>query len=63
MEDELLPIIAKACEARPTKLALSKEEAKDWKAFISKHGDSFRTLNYPSFQVNAEAIINVLTGK
>ena len=63
MEDKLIPIIAKACEAKPTKIALSKEEREDWEAFIAKHGDSFRTLNYPSFQANAEAIINVLTGK
>lgn len=63
MEDKLLPIIAKACEAKPTKIALSKEEKEDWEAFIAKHGDSFRMLNYPSFQANAEAIINVLTGK
>lgn len=63
MEDKLLPIIKKASEAKPTKIALSKEEKEDWEAFIAKHGDSFRTLNYPSFQANAEAIVNVLTGK
>lgn len=63
MEDKLITIISKACEAKPTKIALSKEEKEDWEAFIAKHGDSFRTLSHPSFQANAEAIINVLTGK
>ena len=63
MEDRLIDIIREASEAKPTKIALSKEEKEDWEAFIAKHGDSFMTLNYPSYQANAEAIINVLTGK
>jgi hypothetical protein len=62
MEKELIEIIRKACEARPSKTPLSPEEKKDWDKFIKKHGKSFNTLHYPSIQENAEKIIKVLLG-
>ena len=63
MEEKLVDIIRKACEARPSKTALTAEEKKDWDKFIEKHGDSFNTLCYPSVQENAEKIIEALIGK
>ena len=63
MEDKLVDIIRKAGEARPNKIALSAEEKKDWDAFIKKHGESFSTLQYPSFQENAEKIVKALIGE
>ena len=63
MEDKLVQIICGACEARPNETELSPEEKKDWEAFIKKHGDSFNTLSYPSFQENAEKIVKALIGE
>jgi hypothetical protein len=63
MEDKLVDIIRKAGEALPNKIPLSPEEKKDWDKFISKHGDSFNTLAYPSLQENAEKIVAALLGK
>ena len=63
MEEKLVDIIRKACEARPSKTALTAEEKKDWDKFIEKHGDSFNTLHYPSLQENAEKIIEALIGE
>jgi hypothetical protein len=57
VEDKLVDIIRKASEARPQKNPLTPEEKKDWDKFIAKHGNSFNTLCYPSFQENAEKII------
>lgn len=57
IEDKLVDIIRKASEARPQKNPLTLEEKKDWDKFINKHGESFNTLAYPSFQENAEKII------
>lgn len=59
-EDELVNIIRAATEARPNKMPLSPEEKEDWEWFIKKHGDSFSTLSYPSFQESAEKIIKAL---
>jgi hypothetical protein len=63
MEKELVDIVRKACEARPSKTPLSPEEKKDWDKFINKHGESFNTLHYPSIQENAEKIVAALLGK
>jgi len=60
MENKLIDIIRKACEARPAKITLSPEEKKDWDKFVAKHGDSFNTLCYPSIQENAEKIVAAL---
>ena len=60
LEDKLVDIIRKACEARPSTTSLTAEEKKDWDKFIKKHGNSFNTLHYPSFQENAEKIIEAL---
>lgn len=57
IEDKLIGIIRKASEARPQNNPLTIEAAKDWEKFITKHGDSFNTLCYPSIQENAEKII------
>ena len=59
-EDKLVEIIRKACEARPNKTPLTPEQKKDWNKFIKKHGESFNTLYYPSFQENAEKIVKAL---
>jgi hypothetical protein len=59
-EDELIKIIRKASEARPSKRPLTPEALADWQAFIAKHGEQFNTLEYPSMQENAEKIIEAL---
>jgi hypothetical protein len=60
-EDELVQIIREASEAKPKEgVAMSDEARKDWKDFTKKHGDEFSTIYYPSFQENAEKIINAL---
>lgn len=59
-EDQLVDIIRKASEARPSKKPLTPEALADWQAFIAKHGTEFNTLEYPSIQENAEKIIEAL---
>lgn len=60
-EEELIGIIRTASEAKPKEgVALSKEAHSDWKAFIARHGDEFSTMHYPSFQENAEKIVEAL---
>ena len=62
MEEKLIDIIRDASTAKPRNgQAISNEALKDWDAFISKHGDEFNSLSYPSFAENAEKIIKVLT--
>lgn len=63
MEDKLVQIICKACEARPNQTELSPQEKKDWEAFMKKHGQSFNTLSYPSIQESAEKIVKTLIGE
>lgn len=63
VEDQLVDIIRKACEATPCKNPLTAEEKKDWDKFIKKHGESFNTLHYPSLRENAEKIVKVLIGE
>jgi hypothetical protein len=62
-QDELMEIIRKAGEARPRTIKLTKEEHKDWEAFIKKHGESFNMLCYPSLQEVTEKIIDELLKK
>ena len=59
-EEELIDIIRKASEARPSKRPITPEALADWQAFIAKHGEEFNTLEYPSIQENAEKIIEAL---
>ena len=59
-EDELLQIIREASEAKPAKIPVSPEARADWQAFITKHGDEFTSLQFPSMQENAEKIIEAL---
>jgi len=59
-EDELLQIIREASEAKPAKIPISPEALADWQAFISKHGDEFSSLQFPSMQENAEKIVEAL---
>jgi hypothetical protein len=59
-EDQLVEIIRKASEARPSETRLSDEAKKDWEELIAKHGKEFSTIYYPSFQENAEKIIDAL---
>jgi hypothetical protein len=39
---------------------MSEQARKDWEWFISKHGEEFNTIYYPSFQENAEKIVEAL---
>ena len=59
-EEKIVEIIRKASAARPSNIPLSLTEKADWEAFIKKHGDTFSTLQYPSFQENAEKIVAAL---
>ena len=59
-EEELIDIIRKASEARPSKRPISPEALADWQAFIAKHGNEFSSPEYPSMQENAERIIEAL---
>ena len=59
-QEKLMDIIRKAGEARPQKIPLTKEEHKDWTAFIKKHGKSFSILCYPSLHDVSEQIIEEL---
>lgn len=62
-EEKLLDVIREASEARPSKRPISPEALADWKAFAAKHGQEFSTLEYPSWQENAEKIIKILLDK
>ena len=63
-EDELVDIIRKVSEAKPKEgVPISEEARKDWQWFISKHGKEFNTIYYPSFQENAEKIVDALLKK
>ena len=59
-EDELIRIILKASEARPTNLPLSDQAKADWDWFIERNGKEFSTLEYPSIQENAQKIVEAL---
>jgi hypothetical protein len=61
-EEELVDIIRKASEARPTQRPISEQALKDWQKFIKKHGSEFSSLEYPSLQENAAKIIKALVG-
>ena len=63
-QDELVDIILKASEAKPKEgVPMSEQARKDWEWFISKHGKEFSTIYYPSFQENAEKIVDALLKK
>ena len=63
-EDELVKIIREASEAKPKEgVPLSEQALKDWKHFVSKHGEEFNTLYYPSFHENADKIVEALLTK
>ena len=62
-EEQLVDIIRKASEARPSQNPLTPEALADWQAFIAKHGKEFNSLEYPSIQENAEKIIEALLEK
>lgn len=60
LENKLVKIICEACKARPSKQTLTLQEKADWDIFIKKHEKSFNTLQYPSFQENAEKIVKAI---
>jgi hypothetical protein len=63
-EDELVDIIRKASEAKPKEgVPMSEQARKDWEWFISKHGEEFNTIYYPSFRENAEKIVDAILKK
>lgn len=62
-EEKLLDVIREASEARPSKRPISPEALADWKALVAQHGQEFSTLEYPSWQENAEKIIKILLDK
>jgi hypothetical protein len=60
-EEQLVDIIRKASEARPSvAVSMSEQAMADWDWFISRNGNEFNTLHYPSIQENAEKIIEAL---
>jgi hypothetical protein len=59
--EQLMKIIREASEARPRSgRPISEQAKKDWAWFISKHGEEFNTLEYPSLQENSEKIIEAI---
>ena len=60
-EDQLVKIIREASEAKPKEgVALSEQCLKDWQWLMGKHGEELSAIYYPSFQENAEKIVNAL---
>ena len=63
-EEELIKIIREASEAKPKEgVPMSEQALKDWQWFIDKHGKEFSTIRFPSFQENAEKIVEALLTK
>ena len=63
-EDEIIKIIREASEAKPKEgVPMSEQAFKDWQWFIDKHGKEFSTIHFPSFQENAEKIVEALLTK
>jgi hypothetical protein len=63
-EEELIKIIREASEAKPKEgVPMSEQAFKDWQWFIAKHGKEFSTIHFPSFQENAEKIVEALLTK
>ena len=63
-EDDLIKIIREASEAKPKEgIPMSEQLRNDWKALVAKHGEELSTIYYPSFQENAEKIIEALLKK
>jgi hypothetical protein len=63
-QDEVMDIIREASEAKPKEgVPMSEQARKDWQWFIDKHGKEFNTIYYPSFQENAEKIVEALLTK
>lgn len=60
LEDKLIAIIRNASEAKPIKIIISPELQKDWSHLIEKHGNELSSLQFPSFQQNAEDIIKAI---
>jgi hypothetical protein len=57
-------IIREASEAKPKEgVPMSEQARKDWQWFIDKHGKEFSTIYFPSFQENAEKIVQALLTK
>lgn len=63
LEDKLIDIIRSASQARPKSIPLTVQAKADWDRLIKNSGESFSTLEYPSIQENAEAIVKVLLDK
>jgi hypothetical protein len=60
-EEKIIDIIRQASQARPRSgIPISAEALKDWQDFISKHGDEFNMLEYPSLCENAEKIMQAI---
>jgi hypothetical protein len=60
LEDQLTGIIRAASQARPFQSPITPQLKRDWDKFLAKHGNQFSNLQYPSFQQNAEDIINAI---
>jgi hypothetical protein len=63
MEEKLIDIIRKACEARPSKRPCTPEMIKHWAKWTKLCGNEMSSLEYPSFHDNAHEIINALLAK
>lgn len=58
--DDLVEIIRKACEAKPSSKKISQECQKDWKLFLEKHGEDMLFIEYPSMRDIAEKILELV---
>ena len=58
--DKVEEIIRKASEARPKSIPLSPDEKSDWDWLISRHPNTFNTLEYPSIHENAQKIVEAI---
>lgn len=60
-QEQLIKIIREASEAKPKQgVKLTLQAKADWDTLVSRNGEEFSTIYYPSFQENAEKIVNAL---
>ena len=60
LEHDIGMALVRASEARPHRKELTQEQHDDWDAFMKKHGESFRWIEYPSGQEVAAHMLSTL---
>ena len=60
IKESLSTVLVRSSEARPHRGALSAEQLADWQSFISKYGDDFRYIEYPSAYESVESAVAFL---